>query len=135
MCGVLIFLLGVISISRPWLGLGWGLKQYLVVPPELRTNGKKTLREWRWRPGLGLWPGRQVASVSVASPPKGSLLFSKLDDPRLPTRHHQHTHPHLPYLCTRQRGQEMENLEGAQSEDPISFWKPESVLFLLVLSS
>lgn len=29
----------------------------------------------------------------------------------------------------------MENLEGAQSEAPISLWKPESVLFLLVLSS
>lgn len=83
--------------------------------------------------GPGLMAGKAAGQCFCGFTSKGkpTPLFCKLDDPSLPTRHRQHTHPHLPHLCTRQRGQEMENLEGA----PISLWKLESVLFLLVLSS
>lgn len=72
--------------------------------------------------GPGLMAGKAAGQCfcSFTSKGKSTPLFSNLDYPRLPTRHHQHTHPHLPYLSTSQRAQEMENLEGAQSKAPIS---------------
>ena len=89
--------------------------QHLALPTELRTDGERTLRDEEWSPqGLCLWPGRWLASVTGAVPPKRRPHHTRqswmsLPPPSglcLPTRRH------LPHLWTGLRGREWSAQKG-----------------------